>query len=368
MINENRLIETFLTLVKIRSESKFEAEIAKKVEEIFANLGFSSEFDEAHKNFGGNCGNMIIRIDGDKSKEAILLSAHLDTVVAGGEIVPVIENGVIKSSGNSILGADDKAGISAIIEVISVLKERKISRPPIIVALSVAEEIGVLGAKFINLSEKDAKFGVVLDTSGEIGTIVKEAPFHDNFTIKIHGKSAHAGIEPEKGINAISLAGELLKTLPTGRISQNSSANLGTISGGTADNIVPNLVKITGEIRSTDLEKIREIGEIYKKSVANFNETHNNCAEILTEREYNGYTLGENSEILQKLSQAAKKIGKTPKIISTGGGSDANFFNEKGIPTSVISCGMANVHTHSEYIKIVDLVDCAKMLLAFVSE
>jgi len=368
MINQKRLLELFLSLVKIKSESKFEEEIAKKIEKIFNELGYSVEFDDCAKNFGGNCSNMIVRIDGDKSKDAILLSAHLDTVAAGGEIKPLVKNGIIESGGDSILGADDKAGISAIIEALTVLKENKINHPPLLLVFSVCEEIGLLGAKYCDVSQKDAKYGIVIDTGGEIGTIVNQAPFYDGWTIKVRGKSAHAGIEPQKGINAIVLAGELIKELPTGKISQNSSANIAKINGGTADNIVPDFVEISGEIRSCDIEKINEIANVYKEAVKKFNEKNENRAEIEIIRKYDGFMLDERSPLIQKLCGAAEKTGKLPKIISSGGGSDANFFNEKGIPTSVISCGMANVHTYEEVIKISDIVDCTKMVLSFISE
>jgi len=368
MINQTRLLELFLSLVKIKSESKFEKEIAKKIEKIFNELGYSVEFDDCAKNFGGNCSNMVVKIDGDKSKDAILLSAHLDTVTAGGEIKPLVENGVVKSDGNSILGADDKAGISAIIEALTVLKENKINHPPLLVVFSVCEEIGLLGAKYCEISQKDAKYGIVIDTGGEIGTIVKGAPFYDSWTIKVSGKSAHAGIEPQNGINAIALAAQLIRELPSGKLSADSSANVARISGGIADNIVPDLVEINGEIRACELEGLDKITSVYENCVKDFNERNENRAQIEIIRKYDGFLLDENSPLIQKLCGAAKKIGKTPKIISSGGGSDANFFNEKGIPTSVISCGMANVHTHEEFVKISDIVDCTKMLLSFISE
>ncbi|MDR0304969.1 MAG: M20/M25/M40 family metallo-hydrolase [Chitinispirillales bacterium] len=368
MINENRLRELFLSLVKIKSESKFEADLAKKIEEIFNGLGYSVEFDDCAKNLGGNCSNMVVKIDGDKSKDVVLLSTHLDTVIAGGEIEPVVENDVIKSGGNSILGADDKAGISAVIEAITILKENKINHPPLLLVFSVCEEIGLMGVKYCKISQKDVKYGIVVDAGGKIGTIVNQAPYYNSWTIKIHGKSAHTGIEPQKGINAVVLASKLIKELPTGKISKNSSANIAKINGGTADNIVPDFVEISGEIRSCNLEKINEIVEIYKEAIKKFNKKNENRAEIEIIRKYDGFSLDKNSPLIQKLCAAAKKTGKTPKIISSGGGSDANFFNKKGIPTSVISCGMANVHTHEEYINFSDIVDCTKMILNFISE
>jgi tripeptide aminopeptidase len=367
MINESRLLQLFLSLVKIKSESRFEADAAKEIEKVFNALGYCVKFDDCAKFFGGNCSNMIVKIDGDNSKSAILLSAHLDTVAAGGDIEVIVENGIIKSAGKSILGADDKAGISAIIEAITVLKEDKISHPPLLLVFSVCEEVGLLGAKYCDVSQKDAEYGIVVDTGGEIGTIVRQAPYYDSWTIKIRGKSAHAGIEPQKGINAIFLAGKLIKELPTGKISCNSSANIAKINGGTADNIVPDFVEISGEIRSCDIKKLNKITDTYKKAVKKFNEKNQNRAEIEIIRKYDGFSLEEHSPLIKKLCEAAQKTGKTPKIISSGGGSDANFFNEKGIKTSVISCGMANVHTHDEFIKFSDIVDCTKMILNFIS-
>ncbi len=367
MINETRLEQLFLDLCKIHGEPKDESRVASYLTIFFEDLGYTVERDKAHEKFGGSCGNLYVRIPGTIDGTTIMLSAHMDTVVTGGTVVPVRDGDYIRSEGDTILGADDRSGIAAILETVQVLKETNTTHLPIFVAIMAAEEIGLLGARYCELSSKDADFGVVLDTSGPIGKIVNQAPFHEAYWISVHGKSAHAGIEPEKGINAIVAASRLIANLPTGRISDTATTNIAQIKGGVAHNIVPELVKISGEARSTSLDELMTIMNQIESAVEQANKTESAPIEFSRQREYDGYHLPEDSEVIVRLKQAAIAIGKEPTVTHTGGGADANFFNQKGIPTAVISCGMSKVHTYDEEILVQDLFDCTKMVLALVT-
>jgi tripeptide aminopeptidase len=367
MIQNSRLEKRFIELCKIHGEPRDEQKVASYLTEFFTSRGFTVERDSAHEQYDGTCGNMFVRIPGTTSGPTIMLSAHMDTVVTGGTVEPIYDNGYIRSAGDTILGSDDKAGIAAILEVLEVIKENQLPHPPLLIALTAAEEIGLLGARYCELTGNDADMGVVLDTSGPIGKIVNNAPFHEAYTIKVHGKSAHAGIEPEKGINAIQIAAELISLLPSGRQSDTCTTNIARIRGGVADNIVPELVTIKGEARSTsEAELLKVIGKI-QDSCDNLLSQKKYIIEFSTQREYDGYKISETSPIISRLSDAAKAIGKETYITHTGGGSDANFFNKKGIPTAVISCGMSKVHTHNEEILVEDLIDVTRMTLAFVT-
>ncbi len=368
MINETRLEKRFIDLCKIHGEPRHEGEVAEYITNFFSKRGYAVERDEAHNHYNGTCGNLFVRIDGTVDGPTLLLSAHMDTVVTGGEVEPIRDGDYIRSAGNTILGADDKAGIAGILEVIDILQEQAIDHPPLLIALTGAEEIGLLGARYCELTASDADMGVVLDTSGPIGRIVNMAPYHEAYSIKVHGKSAHAGIEPEKGINAIQIAAELISKLPQGRVSHSATTNIARIRGGVADNIVPELVTIKGETRSTSEDELISILGSIKDFCSEISKSNETKIEFSSKREYDGYSLSESSQIISRLKNAAIKIEKAPEVVPTGGGSDANFFNLKGIPTAVISCGMDKVHTHNEQILVKDLIDSTRMLLAFVSE
>lgn len=368
MINRARIVSTFMELCRIHAESRKERPVAEYLEKKFDELGFSYRYDDSHKEYDGEIGNMFVSIPGTIEGPTLMISAHMDTVPTGGIVEPVIEGSIIRSAGETILGADDRAGLAQMIELAHIIKENGIKHPPILFLITSAEEIGLLGARYCNLSQEDASMGVILDTSGPIGKIVNSAPFHDAWKIKVHGKSSHAGIDPEKGINAITLAAQLIAKIPTGRINPETTANVARIHGGKADNIVPDLVTINGEARSRDEGLLKNyIAEVKTLCEAAAKES-GFAVEFTREREYDGYTLPEDSPLIERLKKAATTAGKEPIVMGTGGGSDANFFNQKGVPAAVISCGMSKVHSYKEEIHIEDLVDTVTMILAFIKE
>lgn len=367
MVDSLRLENLFMNLCRIHGEPRSEDKVAEFLSEYFESRGYKVERDGANEKYSGTCGNLFVRIPGTLKGPTMMLSAHMDTVITGGEVEPIREGDFIRSKGDTILGSDDKAGIAAILEVLETVAENNTAHLPLLIAFTAAEEIGLLGAKYCELSSSDADMGVVLDTSGPIGKIVNIAPYHESYTIKVSGKSAHAGIEPEKGINAIQLAAELVSLLPTGRISDNSTCNIAQIHGGVANNIVPALVTIKGEVRSGSEDHLLEILNQIKNTCSEISDKNEMPIIFTSHREYDGYMLDENAEIISRLSSAASAIGKEPYITHTGGGSDANFFNQKGLPTAVISCGMAKVHTFDEEILVSDLIDAARMTLALIT-
>ena len=356
MINQDRLVSTFLELVQIDSPSGHEEEIAHHLTAELRSLGLTVERDKT--------GNVIGRLAGEGPP--ILISAHMDTVEPGRGVKPVITNGIITSDGTTILGGDDKSGVAAILEVLRVLMEQGLSHPPLEVALTTSEETGLNGAKGLDLNTLRAKEGIVLDSGGKIGSIVVSAPSQDNIKAVVHGKAAHAGAEPEKGINAIVVAAEAIAAMPLGRIDEETTANVGRIQGGTATNIVPDRVEMAGEARSRDEKKLKTqvqvMTEALKKAVAR----HGATVEIDVRRSYSTFKLGEEDGIVRRAVAAAKTLGLTPALVPSGGGSDANIFNAGGITTINISSGMDKVHTTEERLAVDDLVKCAEFLLAIL--
>jgi tripeptide aminopeptidase len=358
LINQDRLVNTFLELVRIDSPSGQEAVIGLDIRNRLIDLGLATAIDEH--------GNVIGRLDG--AGDWLLLSAHMDTVGKDTGIRPIIRDGVIYSDGTTILGGDDKSGVAAILEAVAVLQEQNLSHPPLEVVITVGEEVGLLGAKLVDKSQLRAKQGVVMDAGGPIGHIVVSAPGQDSLQITVHGVASHAGSEPEKGINAIRVAAEAIAAMPMGRIDFETTCNIGIIEGGVARNIVPDRVKITGEARSRDAQKLEtltaSIVDAFQKAAAQ----HGTTADVDVLRSYNTYRLSEKTPIVQAVTSAARSLGHDVMLRSSGGGTDGNIYNAAGIACVVVSTGMADVHTTQEHIAIADMAAGTAVLLETIRQ
>lgn len=361
MINENRLVENFLDMVKIPSPSKNERMMGDYLIKTLKELGMEVTEDNAGEFTGGNCGNIIGRLNGKGKK--LLFSAHMDTVTPCDKIIPIIENGIIKSDGTSILGGDDKGGIAAIIEMLRVIKENKLEHLDITVVFSVAEEIGLLGAKAFDIEKYNIDYGFILDSGEAPGNIIVKAPAGSKGIIKIIGRPAHAGIAPEKGINALTVAAHIITKLKLGRIDFETTANIGVVSGGQATNIVMPSVELAYEARSISNEKLNALLKETKEICETVCNEFDAKLEFDIELKYKGFSLNENDEIVNVIKNACEKLGIESKLIASGGGSDTNIYNSKGVPSVNLAVGMSNVHTVDEYIAINDMVQLTKILL-----
>ncbi|MGL5544296.1 MAG: M20/M25/M40 family metallo-hydrolase [Cetobacterium sp.] len=365
MIREARLVENFLDMVKISSPSKNERAIGDYLIKLLEDLGLEVKEDNAGEINGGNCGN-IIGVLKSPGKKRFLFSAHMDTVVPCEKITPIVENGVIKSDGTSILGGDDKGGIAAIIEMLRVIKENNLEHPEIIVVFSMAEEIGLLGSKVFDIESYGVDFGFILDSSGKPGKIITKAPSAARGIIKIIGKPAHAGISPESGINALTVAAHAITKIKLGRIDSETTSNIGVVKGGQATNIVMPSVELDYEARSLSNEKLenllKETFQIFEDVCKEFGAKIENTVKV----EYPGFALEDNAEVVEIVKAACKKIGIESETVSSGGGSDTNIYNNKGVPSVNLAVGMSKVHTLEEYIEIKDLVDLSKILVEII--
>lgn len=366
MINKKRLISEFIKLVKIKSISKEEKNVAVFIKNILQRDGFKVYLDKANKQFNGNCGNIYTFIEAtDKNKPSILLNAHIDTVLHDDQIRPIIQKNIIKSNEKSILGADCKAGVAAIIEVLRVMKREKFLHGKIIVCFTVAEEIGLLGAKHVEKNRIKADYGLVVD-GGSVNQIINKAPSQVSISATIIGKAAHAGVKPEKGINAIKVASEAISKMPLGRIDKETTANIGVIKGGVATNIVPERVEIKGEVRSHSLKKLKNHTNLLMRYLSLACKKHKASLKVKIEPVYEKFEINENSDFVKIVKKSVKQVGLSPKIKMTGGGSDANIFNKLGIPCLILGVGAHNVHTSKEYISINDLVHGTELLLTII--
>jgi tripeptide aminopeptidase len=360
MIDSERLLDTFLTLVQIDSPSGHESAVAAQLAQRLRRLDMQVLVDQA--------GNVLGRWDGRDAP--LLLSAHMDTVAPGVGIKPVVRDGVVCSDGTTILGGDDKSGIAIILEVLNVLHAQG-NRPALEVALSVGEETGLLGAKAMDREWFRSSEALVLDSGGELNEIVRAAPSSDKFTAVVRGRAAHAGANPEDGINAIAIASQAIAHMPLGRIDDETTANIGMIRGGEAVNVVPDWVQIRGEARSHSVSKLDAQIATMRSALQQAVAGHQGARlELEIARTYQSYNLAEDTPIIQSVTAALKTLDETPPPVlrRTGGGSDANIYNARGIVALPVSTGMQAVHTNGECIALRDMVRCAELILYIVMQ
>jgi tripeptide aminopeptidase len=362
------IVEDFLALVKLGSNSLKERVIADELRARLAALGLAVEEDDVGPRIGGEAGNLIARLPGDPGLPVLLFSAHMDRVENHGRIRPMVDEarGVITSDGTSILGADDVAGLAAILD--GLRRVRADSRPhgEVEVVFSVAEEIGLLGARHLDCGRLKAKTAYVLDCGGGLGLIVNQAPTQYRFLITVHGRSAHAGIAPEDGLSAIRLAATALTRLPEGRLSPTATSNFGLIQAGPATNIVCELCEIKGEARSTDQEELEAYIERVRRV---FQETARQLggeAEMETSLEYKTFLVREDHPAIDLARRAMKNLGLTARVAGSGGGMDANHFNPHGLPAVGLAPGFDQVHTSREEQSLDQLVDCGRLVAEIV--
>lgn len=366
VFDHKRLVERFIKMVGISSVSRNEKEFKEFLQGEFLSRGFEVEEDRAGEAVGGNAGNLFIRIPGTINMPPLLLAAHMDTVKPGEGIKAVIDGDVIRSSGDTILGADDKAAIAVLMEVLDILLEEKRLYPPLEFLFTVAEEEGLKGAKNFDFGKVGARMAYVLDAGGDPGTIVISSPWHHEIEYVVYGKAAHAGMDPENGVNAIKAAALALGKMPCGRIDEETTCNFGLIEGGKARNIVADFCRIKGEARSLSRDKLEKLTEELKRVFLSEVEKAGARGEVVLQALYPGVKLDKESEVVKIAKEACLKIGIEPRFTGTGGGSDASIINGAGIPCANLGIGMCKVHTNEEYIKIEDLVTDVKLILSLI--
>ncbi|WP_038174385.1 M20/M25/M40 family metallo-hydrolase [Vibrio pacinii] len=353
-INRQRLMNHFFELVKIDSESRNEKRIGEALAEQLGELGF-----DVHKlpvpEAISNGFNIYARLEGERP-DSVVFSCHMDTVTPGIGIEPVIEDGIIRSKGNTILGGDDKSGIAAIIEAVRAIQEQNLNHKTIEIAFTVHEEGGLFGSQHFDMSYIQSDKAIVLDSGGPIGTIINAAPGQQKIVANYIGRPAHAGLAPEEGISAIQVAADAISQMKLLRIDEETTANIGIVQGGNATNIVMPELKVVAEARSLNDDKlsmqVKHMVETFQAAVIK----HGAEVNIDSSRAYNAFVIADDHPHIETIKASFEAIGATPFTKGTGGGSDANNFNAKGLTTVNISTGMAKVHTTEEFIAIDDMV------------
>lgn len=371
MIAKDRLIQEFMELVRIDSETSQERQIADVLKKKFTALGLQVTEDDSQERTGHGAGNLFAVWPAEHGGAApkLLFTCHMDTVVPGKNIRPELgEDGWIRSDGTTILGADDKAGLAALFEAIRVIQEQKIPHGQIQFVITAGEESGLLGSRSMDPNLLDAELGYALDSNGEVGSIAVSAPTQARITMQITGKSAHAGVNPEDGISAIQVASKAIAAMKLGRIDKETTANIGKFSGGGPTNVVCDFVQLDAEARSIVQEKVdHQIAHMREALETTVREYGAEC-EFRSEIIYPAFSFNEHDQVVQLADRAIRSLGLTPQLFSSGGGSDANVFNGLKVPTVNLAIGYVDIHTTKERIKAEDIVKTAELVVAIVKE
>lgn len=375
-INRERLATTFTHLCETDSPSRREGKVAGELKKIFTGLNPDDFFeDDSAPVTGSESGNLFFRFAGTASKEPIFFNCHMDTVLPGVGVQVQRRGDTFTSAGNTILGSDDKSGIAALIEAMQIIREQKLPFRPVEFVLTTCEEIGLLGAKALNPDHIQAKIGYALDSTGS-GKIIIGAPASNRLNIQVHGVAAHAGLHPEWGISAITLAAQALAQAPCGKIDNQSTINFGTIQGGAASNIVPESVVIEGEVRSHSQQRLeeltRKVKEIFAGTISNWHDPTGAAKgkpalTFKSRLDFPLMQLTRNDQVVVEVEQAAQSIDMELDFEVASGGSDANIFNGFGLQTAIIATGMTHVHSTDEQVDLEDMVELTRLVIALLT-
>ncbi len=345
--------------------------MAERLGRELRDLGAEVWVDDAGAKVGGTTGNVLARVRGSAPVPPLLLSAHMDTVIPGEGVKPVVDGDVIRSDGTTVLGGDDKSGCAIICEVLRVLRDDAVTHGDVEVAFTICEEVGLLGAKHLDVSGLTARTGLVLDSDAP-GYLFTKAPASNHLTFDVHGLEAHAGMAPERGINAIQVAGEGLAAMRLGRIDDETTANIGIVSGGGAVNVVPKHVRLEGEARSHDETKLaaqcRHMQEALEAAAARHTIVVDGRdvrarVETVIERSYAAMNVPDAAPIVQLVLRAAQALGHSVESAPMGGGCDANVLNGRGFQVANLGTGMRDIHTVKEWLRVGDMVRTAEVIV-----
>jgi tripeptide aminopeptidase len=365
-IQTERLKGLFLELVRIDSISRREGRIAARLADELGALGAAVRFDGAGAEVGGEVGNLVAHLRGTTDAPALLLCAHMDTVSPGEGVRPVVEDDVIRSDGTTVLGGDDKSGIAIVCECVRVCRERGVPHPPIDVVFTICEEVGLLGARHLDLGLVRARRGLVFD-SDAVGVCFTRAPGANHLDVVVRGRAAHAGMAPERGVSAIVVAAEAIAAMRLGRLDAETTANVGRIEGGRATNIIPDEVRVRAEARSHDPAKLAAQTDHMRRCFEEAAGRHPGAAvAVEVEAAYAPMAVADDAPIMRLVHAAAARTGRTIEVAGMGGGCDANILNRRGLEVVNLGTGMRDIHTTAEWLKVSDMVAAAEVTLAVI--
>jgi tripeptide aminopeptidase len=362
-------LDLFTELAALPSPPGEERAVADAVASYLRALALDVEEDEAGAAVGSTIGNLLCRVEPHGNNGAgvpLFLCAHLDTVPPEGPIEPVVVEDVVRNAGGTILGADNKAAVAVMLEAVRRIVAEGRPHAGIELLFTPKEEVGLLGAGAFDHTRLRASVGYVFDQAAPIGEVVLGAPTAAALLARFHGRAAHAGMYPEEGRSAIAAAARAIADLRLGRLDEETTANVGRIEGGTARNIVPEWCTVTAEARSHDDRKLSDVVQEMLDAFA-FAASVEECeVETAVETSYRGYRFRRDDEAVSLAAEALSRAGYQPSFALSGGGADANVFNERGLACVNLANGMAQIHTPDEHIAVADLEGMVEVTLALI--
>lgn len=363
-MDNQRLIDLFLEVARINALSGNEKPLAEFIKSFLSKFNYNVKEDEAAKFTNSNTGNLICKIG--SGGDFVLLS-HMDTARPTENLKPIIKDDRIVSSGDTVLGVDNRAGVSVLLSTLEKIAKEKIPVKDFTVAFTTCEETTLFGSKNLGVNG-DIKNGFIFDSGYRPGNFIYSACGAIGLKIKIIGKASHSGIAPEKGINSMQIAAKAISQLPLGRIDQETTMNIGLLKSGSAVNVIPELTELEGEVRSFNLKKAEKF---FNQLVSIFKEeTEKVGAQFECEHfwDFMPYTILETSPVFKETVRAIKKVGLEPTPKISLGGSDANSLNGRGIESINLGIGAQNPHSNEEFIFIEDLIKSAEIALELVKK
>lgn len=363
-MNNQRLIDLFLDVAKINALSGNEKPLADFIKSFLSNLGYRVSEDNSQEFTNSNTGNLICKIG---SGGNFVMLSHMDTARPTGNVKPIILDDKIISSGDTVLGVDNRAGVSVLLYTLENIAKEKISVKDFTVAFTTCEETTLFGSKNLGING-EIKNGFIFDSGYRPGNFIYSACGAIGLKIKIIGKASHSGIAPEKGINSMQAAVKAISQLPLGRIDEETTMNIGTLSSGSAVNVIPEITELEGEVRSFNVKKAEDNFNLLVNIFKNEAEKIGAKIEIKYFWDFVPYTINESSYVYKEVVRAIKNVGLEPTPKISLGGSDANSLNGRGIESINLGIGAQNPHSNDEFIFIEDLVKSAEIALELVKK
>jgi len=362
------VLDLFTELAAVPSPPGDERGVADLVLRYLADCGLQPDEDDAGAKIGSNAGNIYARIEPTAPGEPLLFCAHLDTVPPTAAIEPLVEDGTVRNAAGTILGADDKSAVAAMLEAARSVLSKGRPHAGIELLFTPQEEVGLIGATAFDHERLRARIGYVYDQAAPIGTVILGAPYSQSIEVTFHGRAAHSGMHPDEGRSAIAAAARAISEMRLGRVDELSTANVGTISGGTATNIVPEWCSFVAEARSHDERRLADLVQEMQDAIT-FAAGIAECeASTVARKSYRGYRFGRADRPVVLAAAALARCGHEVSYELSGGAADANVFNERGLEVVNLANGMTDIHTPAERIAVADLEAMVDVTLALVEE
>jgi len=360
------VVSLFTELAALPSPPGDERAVADVVAAYMRDLGLDVSEDDVGSQIGSNAGNLYARIEATEAGTPLFFCAHLDTVPPEAGIEPVLEDGVIRNAAGTILGADNKSAVAVMLEGARRIMSENRPHAGVELLFTPMEEVGLYGAAAFDHERLDARIGYVYDQAAPIGEVILGAPYSHSMNVKLHGRAAHAGMYPEEGRSAIAAAAKAISDFKLGRVDEETTANVGLIDGGTAGNIVPEWCTFLADVRSHDPKKLADTVREMLESIT-FAASLEDCqVETEVHKSYNGYRFKRDDAVVRIAASALERSGFEPSFTLSGGGADANVFNERGLACVNLANGMTDIHTPEERIAVSDLERMVDVTLALV--